>query len=118
MPSPGCVRPVLGHHYVRGVRQNRRPTVVGELTPNLPGPPIRAEVDPLERGQAMSFGVIRQFKGGTKDQYEASRSTVHPADGSLPPWQVLHAAGPSGDGWTIVAIHDSKEFWEPSATRP
>jgi len=60
----------------------------------------------------MTFGVIHQFKGGTKDQYEAARAAVHPADGSLPPGQVLHAAGPSGDGWTIVAIHDSRESWE------
>ena len=29
-----------------------------------------------------------------------------------PDGQVFHAAGPSADGWTIVAIHDSKESWE------
>ena len=34
------------------------------------------------------------------------------SDGSLPEGQVFHAAGPSPDGWTIVAIHDSKESWE------
>jgi hypothetical protein len=37
---------------------------------------------------------------------------VHPSDGSLPEGQVSHVAGPSADGWTIVAIHDSKESWE------
>jgi hypothetical protein len=26
--------------------------------------------------------------------------------------QIFHAAGPSADGWTIVAIHDSQESWE------
>ena len=31
---------------------------------------------------------------------------------SLPDGQVFHAAGPSAGGWTIVAIHDSKESWE------
>ena len=60
----------------------------------------------------MSYGVVHQFKGGTKDQYEASIAAVHPADGSLPAGQVFHAAGPSADGWTIVAVHDSKESWE------
>ena len=60
----------------------------------------------------MSYGVVHQFKGGTKEQYEASISAVHPADGGLPAGQVFHAAGPSADGWTIVAIHDSRESWE------
>ena len=60
----------------------------------------------------MAYGVVHQFKGGTKDQYEASIAAVHPADGSLPAGQVFHAAGPSADGWTIVAIHDSQASWE------
>ena len=60
----------------------------------------------------MAYGVVHQFKGGTKEQYEASLSAVHPADGSLPVGQVFHAAGPSADGWTIVAIHDSRASWE------
>ena len=60
----------------------------------------------------MAYGVVHQFAGGTKEQYEASIAAVHPSDGSLPKGQLSHAAGPSGDGWTIVAIHDSKESWE------
>ena len=36
----------------------------------------------------------------------------YPSDGSLPEGQVWHVAGPSADGWTIVAIHDSKDSWE------
>jgi hypothetical protein len=60
----------------------------------------------------MTYGVVHQFKGGTKEQYEASIAAVHPADGSLPPGQLFHAAGPSADGWTIVAIHDTRESWE------
>lgn len=60
----------------------------------------------------MAYGVVHQFKGGTKEQYEASIAAVHPADGSLPDGQVFHAAGPSADGWTIVAIHDSQASWE------
>jgi hypothetical protein len=60
----------------------------------------------------MAYGVVHQFAGGTEEQYRASIAAVHPSDGSLPEGQVFHVAGPSGDGWTIVAIHDSKESWE------
>ena len=56
----------------------------------------------------MAFGVVNQFAGGTEGQYEASLAAVHPSDGSLPEGQVFHIAGPSDDGWVIVAIHDSK----------
>jgi hypothetical protein len=59
----------------------------------------------------MSYGIIHQFKGGTKDQYDATVAVVHPA-GGLPAGQLLHFAGPSADGWTIVAIHESQADWE------
>ncbi|MGZ4317624.1 MAG: hypothetical protein ACXVRS_17615 [Gaiellaceae bacterium] len=59
----------------------------------------------------MAYGVVHQFPGGTSEQYEASIAAVHPVDG-LPDGQTFHAAGPSGDGWTIVAIHESRESWE------
>ena len=60
----------------------------------------------------MSYGVMHFFPGGTKEQYEASIAAVHPSRDTLPEGQVFHAAGPSDGGWTIVAIHDSKESWE------
>jgi hypothetical protein len=60
----------------------------------------------------MSYAVIHQFPGGTKEQYEASIAAVHPADGTLPAGQLFHAAGPSEQGWTIFAIHDSQATWE------
>ena len=60
----------------------------------------------------MAYGVVHQFPGGTQEQYEASLAAVHPSDGSLPDGQVFHAAGPSAGGWTIVAVHDSRESWE------
>ncbi|HET7807749.1 MAG TPA: hypothetical protein VFK71_04575 [Gaiellaceae bacterium] len=59
----------------------------------------------------MAYGVVHRFPGGTQEQYEASIAAVHPA-GGLPAGQVFHAAGPSDDGWTIVAIHESRESWE------
>ncbi len=60
----------------------------------------------------MAFAIIHHFPGGTKENYEASLAAVHPGKGKLPDGQIFHAAGPSGDGWTIVAVHESKESWE------
>ena len=60
----------------------------------------------------MAYGVVHFFPGGTKEQYEASLAAVHPSRDALPEGQIYHAAGPSEGGWTIVAIHDSKESWE------
>ena len=64
------------------------------------------------REEKMAYGVVHHFAGGTKPQYDASIAAVHPAGGALPKGQIFHAAGPSAGGWTIVAIHDSKESWE------
>ena len=60
----------------------------------------------------MAYGVVHQFAGGTEQQYKASIAAVHPSDGSLPEGQVFHAAGPSDGGWTIMAVHESRESWE------
>jgi hypothetical protein len=60
----------------------------------------------------MAYTIVHHFPGGTKEQYEASLAAVHPNRETLPKGQIFHAAGPSADGWTIVAVHDSKENWE------
>src|SRR5262245_26362289 len=60
----------------------------------------------------MAYGIVHHFPNGTKEQYDASLKVVHPGKGKLPSGQMFHAAGPSKGGWTIVAIHDSKESWE------
>jgi hypothetical protein len=60
----------------------------------------------------MAYGVIHHFPGGSKEQYDASLAAVHPSPTSLPEGQVYHAAGPTADGWTIVAVHDSQASWE------
>src|SRR5947209_19377590 len=66
-------------------------------------------------GARMGYVVVHQFPGGTEEQYNASKAAVHPSDG-LPDGQLLHLAGPSGDGWTIVAVHESKQGWETFRT--
>ena len=60
----------------------------------------------------MAYGIVHFFAGGTKEQYDASIAAVHPGAGRLPEGQIFHAAGPSPGGWTIVAVHESKESWE------
>jgi len=60
----------------------------------------------------MAYGIVHYFPGGTKEQYEASLAAVHPGRDSLPQGQIFQAAGASAGGWTIVAVHDSKESWE------
>lgn len=60
----------------------------------------------------MAYGVVHRFAGGTKEQYEASIAAVHPTPDTLPEGQIFHVAGPSGDGWTIVAVHESQDSWE------
>jgi hypothetical protein len=60
----------------------------------------------------MAYGIVHHFPGGTKENYEASIAAVHPSDGTLPDGQIFHAAGPSEGGWTIMAVHESKESWE------
>lgn len=61
----------------------------------------------------MAYGIVHFFPGGTREQYEASLAAVHPDGGKgLPAGQIFHAAGPSEGGWTIMAVHDSRESWE------
>lgn len=59
----------------------------------------------------MAYVITHKWKGGTKEQYEASKAVVHPPDG-LPEGQIHHFAGETPDGWMVVAVHDSKESWE------
>jgi len=60
----------------------------------------------------MAYAIVQHFAGGTKEQYEASLAAVHPSTTALPKGQIFHAAGPYAGGWSIVAVHDSKESWE------
>ncbi len=59
----------------------------------------------------MAYGIVHRFKGGTKEQYEATVAVVHPPEG-LPEGQIHHYAGETADGWIVVAIHDSEGSWE------
>lgn len=60
----------------------------------------------------MAYGIVHHFPGGTLEQYLASLAAIHPADGSLPEGQIFHAAGESEGGWTVLAVHSTKESWE------
>jgi len=60
----------------------------------------------------MAYGIVHYFPGGTKGQYEVMLEAVHPGKTQLPKGQIFHAAGPSAGGWTIIAVHDSRQSWE------
>ena len=60
----------------------------------------------------MKYGIVHHFPGGTKAQYDAVLKAVHVTKDGLPEGQLFHAAGQSAGGFTVVAIHDSKESWE------
>ncbi len=60
----------------------------------------------------MPYAIVHHFPSGTKDQYEKSIAALHPSGSGLPAGQIYHAAGPSDGGWTIIAVHDSKQSWE------
>ena len=60
----------------------------------------------------MPYAVVHHFPGGTKEQYEASVAAVHPDGGaSLPAGQIAHFAGPSAEGWVVVALMESEDAW-------
>lgn len=60
----------------------------------------------------MAYAIVHFFPGGTKEHYDASMKVVHPGEGQLPEGQLFHAAGATPGGWTIIAVHESKESWE------
>jgi hypothetical protein len=60
----------------------------------------------------VAYAISHFFPGGTKEQYEKTLAAVHASEGNLPPGQLFHAAGPSSGGWTIMAVHDTKESWD------
>ena len=60
-----------------------------------------------------TFGIVNRFPDGTREQYENSIAVVYPDGGkALPEGQLLHLAGPSGDGWLVMTVHESRESWE------
>jgi hypothetical protein len=59
----------------------------------------------------MAYVIVHDFEGGTREQYDATAAVVHPPDG-LPAGQMRHYAGPSANGWIVVAVWESKEDWE------
>ena len=61
----------------------------------------------------MAYGIVHHFPGGTKEQYEAVKNKVHPNNGKdLPKGHTHHYAGPTDDGWVVLAIWDSKDSYD------
>ena len=60
----------------------------------------------------MAYGILHQFPGGTREQYETSLAAVHVTVDKLPEGQIFHVAGPSAGGWTVMVVYDTRESWE------
>jgi len=60
----------------------------------------------------MAYTIVQHFPGGTKEQYGATVAAVHPRKDTLPKGQIFHAAGEWAGGWSIVAVHESKQSSE------
>jgi hypothetical protein len=54
----------------------------------------------------MTYLLAHFWPGGTEEQYRATIAAVHAAVGPQP--ETFHAAGPSDDGFLIVATYESK----------
>ncbi len=59
----------------------------------------------------MAYLITHFYEGGTQDQYEAAIGAIHPG-GSRPSGETFYAAGPTDDGFLVVALWDSKESCE------
>ena len=62
----------------------------------------------------MPWAVVHYFPGGPKDLGNRGGA---PEPGRPGAGQICHAAGRSAGGWTIMAVHDSKESWDGSAIK-
>ena len=60
----------------------------------------------------MSYGIVNCFKGGTKEQYDATVEKVHPGNNGVPPGQTHRVAGETGDGFVVCAVWESKGAWD------
>ncbi len=56
----------------------------------------------------MTYLITHFFEGGTQEQYDAVVAKAHPSDGSLPPGQLHHFAGPTDGGFLVVAVWENK----------
>ncbi len=54
--------------------------------------------------------ITHHFDNASQEQYDAIISKAHNPDGSLPAGQLYHFAGPTEDGFLVVAVWESKEL--------
>lgn len=59
----------------------------------------------------MAVALVLDFPGGTKQQYEDLRDSMHLGD-HLPPGGQVHSAGAHAGGWRVIDVWDSLEAFE------
>lgn len=58
------------------------------------------------------YGIINHFEGGSAEQYEKALAALHPDGDIIASGQTFHAAGPTEDGWVVIALWDDQASWE------
>ena len=64
----------------------------------------------------MAYGIVLEFTGVTRDQYDAVNDKLGidmvSGTGDYPPGLISHGAGPTPDGWLVTEIWESKAAQE------
>jgi hypothetical protein len=64
----------------------------------------------------MAVGMLQNLRGVTKEQYdqvsEAMFGQSPPSPEQLPEGLIIHSAGPTGEGWYIYDIWESREAFQ------
>lgn len=112
-PQSFCANDRIGAVGRGGVPHRRAGEAPGEVPVKLEQrrvPSVAIVRYDKERG-SMAYVISHLFAGGTSAQYHKTLEAVH-TGGVLPPGQSYHAAGPTDDGWLVVAVWDSKESYD------
>ena len=59
----------------------------------------------------MAVVVVNEIEGGSQDFYDQVNPKVMP-DGQLPEGCQAHIAGPSGGGWRVITVWESREAFD------
>jgi hypothetical protein len=59
----------------------------------------------------MAIGLRLRFAGGTQEQYDAVDAALD-VDGDPPEGLILHAAGPTEDGWGVIDFWESRQHFD------
>lgn len=62
----------------------------------------------------MAIGVLTEYPGVTREQYERLSDAM--GLGDMPAGELIHVCGPTNDGWRIVEVWESEDAYERFVT--